>query len=220
MKIVSVQRQSGFTLVEIAIVLVIIGLLLGGVLKGTELIENSKIKRSINDINGISAAYYGYVDRFRQIPGDDGPIASLQARGANWATITTASAGPNGILAMGGRNAAFNNINEQAGFWQHLRAAGFLSGDPASTGRTALPRNAFNGYTAVSVNTINGLAGLKVCMSQVSGKAASALDAQLDDGKIGSGIFRSTLTTGFAPAAAASTTDYSEEGTYISCFKI
>ena len=46
--------QSGFTLVEIAIVLVIIGLLLGGVLKGTELIENSKVKRAITEVNGTS----------------------------------------------------------------------------------------------------------------------------------------------------------------------
>ena len=38
------NKQSGFTLVEIAIVLVIIGLLLGGVLKGQELINSAKVK--------------------------------------------------------------------------------------------------------------------------------------------------------------------------------
>ncbi|MBU4396477.1 MAG: prepilin-type N-terminal cleavage/methylation domain-containing protein, partial [Proteobacteria bacterium] len=61
------RNQKGFTLVEIAIVLVIIGLLLGGVLKGQELIENSKVKNAVNDLNGITAAYYGYVDRFKSI---------------------------------------------------------------------------------------------------------------------------------------------------------
>ena len=45
------NRQSGFTLVEIAIVLVIIGLLLGGVLKGQELITQAKIKNVANDLN-------------------------------------------------------------------------------------------------------------------------------------------------------------------------
>ena len=65
------SRQSGFTLVEIAIVLVIIGLLLGGVLKGQELINSAKIKNLINDLNGLSTAVYAYQDRYRALPGDD-----------------------------------------------------------------------------------------------------------------------------------------------------
>ena len=64
-------RQAGFTLVEIAIVLVIIGLLLGGILKGQEMIIQAKVKNSITDFSGVSAAYYGYQDRYRAIPGDD-----------------------------------------------------------------------------------------------------------------------------------------------------
>ena len=59
------KAQSGFTLVEIAIVLVIIGLLLGGVLKGQELIENGRVKNAANDMNGIVAAYNSYLDRYR-----------------------------------------------------------------------------------------------------------------------------------------------------------
>ena len=56
MKRFSKAKQSGFTLVEIAIVLVIIGLLLAGVLKGQELIENSKIKSIVNDMKAVQAA--------------------------------------------------------------------------------------------------------------------------------------------------------------------
>jgi prepilin-type N-terminal cleavage/methylation domain-containing protein len=63
MNIKNVQKQKGFTLVEIAIVLVIIGLLLGGVLKGQELITNAKIKSVTSDFDNISAAYYAYIDR-------------------------------------------------------------------------------------------------------------------------------------------------------------
>lgn len=63
MEIKNVQKQKGFTLVEIAIVLVIIGLLLGGVLKGQELITNAKIKSVTSDFDNISAAYYAYQDR-------------------------------------------------------------------------------------------------------------------------------------------------------------
>lgn len=65
------RKQSGFTLVEIAIVMVIIGLLLGGVLKGQALIENAKIKSVVNDINGVQAAYYAYQDRKRALPPSD-----------------------------------------------------------------------------------------------------------------------------------------------------
>ena len=65
------KKAQGFTLVEIVIVLVIIGLLLGGILKGQEMITQAKIKNLIADFSGISAAYHGYQDRYRAIPGDD-----------------------------------------------------------------------------------------------------------------------------------------------------
>jgi len=54
------RAQGGFTLVEIAIVLVIVGLLLAGVLKGQELIENSKIKNIAKDMDGITSAVLSY----------------------------------------------------------------------------------------------------------------------------------------------------------------
>ena len=73
--------QKGFTLVEIAIVLVIIGLLLGGILKGQEMITQAKIKNAVSDFSGISAAYYGYQDRYRALPGDD-PNAATRWSGA------------------------------------------------------------------------------------------------------------------------------------------
>src|SRR6266576_5010763 len=72
------NRRQGFTLVEIAIVLVIIGLLLGGILKGQEMITQAKIKNVIADFSGVSAAYHGYVDRYKRIPGDD-PCAGAGA---------------------------------------------------------------------------------------------------------------------------------------------
>src|SRR3954463_9260347 len=65
------KRNQGFTLVEIAIVLVIIGLLLGGILKGQEMITQAKIKNVIADMSGVSAAMYGYQDRYKALPGDD-----------------------------------------------------------------------------------------------------------------------------------------------------
>src|ERR1700682_2054802 len=66
------QRQHGFTLIEIAIVLVIIGLLLGGVLKGQELITGARVRNLISQQDGVKAAYFGFLDRFRALPGDYG----------------------------------------------------------------------------------------------------------------------------------------------------
>src|SRR5574340_544972 len=70
------RKQMGFTLVEIAVVLVIIGLLLGGVLKGQELIAQAKIRNVANDFNGLTAAIYSYQDRYRALPGDDSRATS------------------------------------------------------------------------------------------------------------------------------------------------
>ena len=64
------QQQKGFTLVEIAIVLVIIGLLLGGILKGQELINSARVRNLADSTSGIQAAYFGFIDRYRRVPGD------------------------------------------------------------------------------------------------------------------------------------------------------
>ncbi len=83
------RNQSGFTLIEIAIVLVIIGLLLGGVMKGQELINSAKVKNLANDFKNIPVYVYGYQDKYRALPGDD---AQAQSHVGTTATICTASA--------------------------------------------------------------------------------------------------------------------------------
>ena len=179
------SRQSGFTLVEIAIVLVIIGLLLGGVLKGQELINSAKIKNLVADMNGISTAVYAYQDRFKALPGDDGIAAT------RWATAVAGNA--NATL-----EGAFNSSaagDESRKFWQHLRLAGFIGGDPDTT----QPINAVGGITGVQWGAGNqtvaaltqGLAGLVVCQSNILGRIAESMDNQLDDGKPNSGAVRS-----------------------------
>src|SRR6266853_16072 len=70
------KHQRGFTLIEIAIVLVIIGLLIGGVLKGQELIYNQKVKSTYDYYRQYTAAMYGYQDRYKALPGDDAQAAT------------------------------------------------------------------------------------------------------------------------------------------------
>src|SRR5207237_10580375 len=101
------KRTQGFTLVEIAIVLVIIGLLLGGILKGQEMITQAKIKNVISDFSGISAAYHGYQDRYRAIPGDD-PNAATRCQGPPTATISATAGEPGNGNVQGGGSSTNN----------------------------------------------------------------------------------------------------------------
>src|SRR5687767_7858135 len=103
------SRQEGFTLVEIAIVLVIIGLLLGGILKGQEMITQAKIKNVMADFSGISAAYHGYQDRYRAIPGDDPGAAK------RWTTPTAAQEGDGNGQLTGTYNQACASVSGAAG---------------------------------------------------------------------------------------------------------
>ena len=64
------RNANGFTLIEIAIVLVIIGLLWGGVLKGQELITGARVRNLISQQDGIKAAFFGFQDRYLALPGD------------------------------------------------------------------------------------------------------------------------------------------------------
>ncbi len=185
------KRQSGFTLVEIAIVLVIIGLLLGGVLKGQELINQAKIKNIANDLNGITAAVYSYQDRFKRFPGDDSGAA------ARWTSPLAVSGNGDAVVGATGNTTILNcatDITENCQFWHHLRLAGFVGGDTAAgaTGAGKLnPQNAAGGVLHVQQGAL-GLSGLVVCTSNLLGKIAGAIDAQFDDGNAITGTVRGT----------------------------
>ncbi len=168
------RKQSGFTLVEIAIVLVIIGLLLGGVLKGQEMIESARIKSVVADMNGVAAAYNTYQDRFRAIPGDE-PAPTMNARG--WPG--TLGGNGNGVLAIL-PTATFSNTGEQAVLWRALRGSGLAVGDPAApAGVASLPRAGTGGLMGVSVGAF-GMTGPTVCISGLTAKQAAGIDAAVD----------------------------------------
>lgn len=216
----NMQKQKGFTLIEIAIVLVIIGLLVGGVLQGQELIENSRVKQAVKDMNGTAAAIFAYQDRYGRLPGDDGDAAALAARGATWAAVSAGNA--NGRLEIN-TNQAFTGAGEAQEFWQHLKAAGFIAGNPADAGILSLPTNAWGGLMGVTTGAMgNNLTGTKVCLSQVPGSAAISIDNELDDGLGVSGRLRATLGASGVntnPSNAAGPV-YSEDNVYTLCYRI
>ncbi len=176
MQIMNKHRQSGFTLVEIAIVLVIIGLLIGGVLKGREMITNAKIKRIENDFAGVSAAIYAYQDRYGVLPGDD-PAASTRFAGT-WRAADNGNG--NGNIS-GGWNST-NNGNESRKIWKHLRGAGLIAGPVDNSDASyQQPSNSFGGLTGIDLNLYN-LSGHNIVFGEIPGDIAQILEARGDDG--------------------------------------
>ena len=215
------HKQGGFTLVEIAIVLVIIGLLLGGILKGQEMITQAKIKNVIADVSGVSAAMYGYQDRYRALPGDDKAAGGASGR---WGT---AAAAGNGDGVIGGKWTASGS--EAINFWDHLRRAGFVSGSGADN-----PFNAVSGKMGVQTSdgagSTTGVLGdggtpataftsLILCSAGLPDKIAISVDAQMDDGLGKKGAVRGKKVGGNPADIDAAADDYVEDGvsTYVVC---
>jgi len=214
------SKQSGFTLVEIAIVLVIIGLLLGGILKGQEMITQAKIKNVVADFSGISAAYYGYQDRYRAIPGDDSNAAT------RWTTPTAAVAGTGNGIVEGTYNAACATaVVESCQWWDHLRRAGFVAGNgkiqPFNAVTGVIGVQTGNGATTIAT-VLGGFGGLIICSAGLPDKIAIAIDTQMDDGVIATGTVRGQLhDAGPNPtiSTSAAASAYAETGTnvYVVC---
>jgi prepilin-type N-terminal cleavage/methylation domain-containing protein len=221
------RNQSGFTLIEIAIVLVIIGLLLGGVLKGQELINSAKVKNLANDFKNVPVFIYGYQDKFKALPGDQ-PQANLDSQfpPANTGTVCTpAAAGHcttnNGIIDGGWDATAVTD--ESFVFWQHVRLAGFGPGATATGSPDYRPKNAVNGFIGVTNAAQSPVTGIKgtyvVCSDSIPGKFAKQLDTTLDDSNTATGsvmvVPAGTPTT--TPVAALATTAIVDDTTYLVC---
>ena len=207
--------QRGFTLVEIAIVLVMIGMLLGGILKGRELINGARV-RNLADMNaGVQAAYYGFIDRYRQVPGD------------MTATAAASAIGDSTITAGGDADGRVDNADwgEASALWVHLTRAGFLQGNynggatDSTTYRDAgvAPRNAFDGYMLLGrtrdYSTTGGAptATQTVRLGLVLGDnipvdIARELDVKIDDQRPLTGSLRFTGTTTFSHAGVSEAT--------------
>ncbi len=195
-----VSKQSGFTLVEIAIVLVIIGLLLGGVLKGQEMITSAKVKNLAGDQDGVVAAFNSYQDRYKTLPGDDANVVALGRFGvADCGGAACAVALPAATVGNGTINGNFNSIvdtDESRVLWQHLRAASFLKKEGASM--FVPPLNAMGTATGVDSQARFGwVAGTaQHIMVNIPSKEAQALDIMVDDGFQNLGALRTVATAG------------------------
>lgn len=208
------RNQSGFTLVEIAIVLVIIGLLLGGVMKGQELIDSTRAKSVYNDMRGIQTAINSYVDRYRGIPGDSSVNTQTTYGWANNYGASGASANDGLITVPVANTFTTPATGEGAGFWQSLRTANFVTGDPTSA---ALPTIATGGLLGVT-NGAFGMVGNAVCAAGLTPKIAGMIDRQYDDGSPATGLIRG-VSGAASPvavtAAATAATTYPENAAVV-----
>jgi len=194
------KKQSGFTLVEIAIVLVIIGLLLGGILKGQELINSARVRNLADQNSGVQAAYYGFIDRYRQVPGD-------------WTTAAATTAIGVTVYVGGNGNGRIDNAYDEAvAVWEQLAKSGFLgggftpadttyvTGETGATGYAAFaPVNAFNGSLTLTRNAdYLGTASTRLNLhvgNNIPVSISRELDVKVDDSKPLTGVLRLTIAT-------------------------
>jgi len=206
-------KQKGFTLVEIAIVLVIIGLLLGGILKGQELINSARVRNLADQNSGTQAAYYGFIDRYRAVPGDMLVANACNAIGQSNLTGVdcTANAAANQWGGNGNGALDVENYFEAGALWFQLAGAGFIAGgftgaadntDAAYLAGSVAPLNAFNGRVMLTRTDNYMPAGGSDRLSFVFGASIPVnimreLDVKIDDSLPTSGVLRHTN-----PAAA------------------
>ena len=213
-----ITKQNGFTLVEIALVLVVTGILIGGVLKARELIFNTNMKRIERDKAGIVAAIYSYQDRYRQLPGDDNLAKQrfpIYSDGINDPAATDIN-GDNSATIDGSWNGTANS--ETANFWKHLRASGFIQGDGDDDTQ---PTNAFGGIVGIRNGSLL-ISGHVIIVSSIRGDIAKILENRFDDGDPTTGLIQSDITSALMDGGVVSSAgaNYLDSTEYYMAFRL
>lgn len=215
------HARAGFTLVELSIVLVIIGLIIGGVLTGQQIIQNARITNAVNGLQAYQAQFQTYAQNYGALPGDD---PSAVTRFPSLAQDSNAANGNNdgkiGTATSFDIATATGNALESRSIWAHLRAAGLVK-NQVTNGTTAIqPPNPFGGVYGFQNGAFGVFTTTTLCMDKVSGGAAQAIDARLDDGTSNAGAIQATTYTEAGKSDAAPVTTYTTASTYTVCVRM
>ncbi len=206
--------MRGFSLVELSIVLVILGLLTGGILSGQSLIRAAEIRKVTTTLQTYQGTMYTFRDKYFALPGDmktatkfwgaantAGTGGECADRANNAGTGTeTCNGNGNGDIPLNDADAL---VNERFRFWQHLANAGLIEGNYTGLGSsevtgTNIPRLLNGGITAQTLGNFVGAAtvfpsnyGTALRMVDVGLTATEAwnIDTKIDDGKATTGRF-------------------------------
>ena len=198
------RHQRGMTLIETGIALVIVGLLLGALFKGQELINVARARSLMVFNDGIQAAYIGFRDRYRALPGDyRGASASIP----NCGNCEDGN-GDGQILLAGGPD-------ESIAAWEHLSKAAFIAGsytyragDPAGPANT--PVNPYGALVQLIYDTAyqdggNAIGPIRHNLktgNNIPSNILGEVDRKIDDGRATDGVIR------YSPFGGADTTEF------------
>ncbi len=230
------KGHKGFTLIELSIVLVIIGLIVGGVLVGQDLIKAAEIRATVAQVEKYNAAVNTFRTKYNGIPGDlaDGTAAAF---GLYSAMDGTDGQGDGDGLVEGDA-AAQVNLGESLAFWRHLSdttlvegafggaltAAGAVAADttaatvgsylpPGKVGRgnyfNANSDSGVNYYVLMGTTVITTAAGATTYVNALTPVESYNVDTKLDDGAPNTGIVIARGTTAPFSALASTQATYS-----------
>lgn len=229
------SSEQGFTLVELAIVMVIIGLLIGGILKGQELISSAKVSSTVSQLKGTDAAFSTFQDKYNALPGD---IQTPNTRLPNCTAAPCSTEGLNGTIGNGriesgnATPASVPNATSEAGLaFVQLAAADLIGGINSAGGVTnfggqfpavkagggmwvaystgviaaSLPQGRHYAALNGSVQTVGAATGA------FTPTIAAQIDRKLDDGQPNTGAMQVVGTSCATATGAAGI--YAEGGT-------